>query len=173
MSPVRADAQTFERLQQNLLLCYTGGVRRNVGLIDAQISLYRQGREETILGMTQLNEMAYGMRDALEAGDPDRLGSMLGDAFDAKRRMNPHIAEHTPIEAMLAAAHDAGAVGGKICGAGGGGYLMVYAPPAAQPAVRAALEQLGGQLAPFAFRAEGVRADRDGAAWAPEQGGTP
>ncbi|MEP6476164.1 MAG: GHMP kinase [Actinomycetota bacterium] len=173
VTPVRASGQTLERLQRNLLLCYSGAVRRNVGLIDAQISLYRQGREETILGMKQLHEMAYGMRDALEGGDPDRLGSMLRDAFDAKKRMNPHIAEHTPIEAMLAAAHDAGAVGGKICGAGGGGYLMVYAPPAAQPAVRAALERLGGQLAPFAFRVDGVRAERDGVAWAPEQEGTP
>ena len=74
------------------------------GLIDAQISLYREGREDTILGMKQLHEMAYAMRDALEAGEPDRLGAMLRDAFEAKKRMNPHIAEHTPIEAMLAAA---------------------------------------------------------------------
>ncbi|MEO8293213.1 MAG: GHMP kinase [Actinomycetota bacterium] len=169
VTPVRASEQTLERLQQNLLLCYSGAVRRNVGLIDAQISLYRQGREETILGMKQLHEMAYGMRDALEDGDPDRLGSMLRDAFDAKKRMNPHIAEHTPIEAMLAAAHGAGALGGKICGAGGGGYLMVYATPREQPAVRAELERLGGQLAPFAFRAEGVRAERDGVSWAPER----
>lgn len=167
VTPVRASEDTLGRLQQNLLLCYTGGVRRDVGLIDAQISMYHQGREETILGMKQLHEMAYAMRDALEAGDPDRLGSMLRDAFEAKKRMNPHIAEHTPIEAMLAAAHSAGAVGGKICGAGGGGYLMVYAAPRAQPAVRAELERLGGQLAAFAFRADGMRAERDGVPWSP------
>jgi D-glycero-alpha-D-manno-heptose-7-phosphate kinase len=172
VTPVRVSGETLDRLRRNLLLCYTGAVRRNVGLIDTQIALYRQGREDTILGMKQLHEMAYAMRDALEAADPDRLGSMLRDAFDAKKRMNPQIAEHTPIEAMLAAAHDAGALGGKICGAGGGGYLMVYAAPQTQPAVRAALERLGGQLAPFAFRAEGVRAQRDGVAWAPGQEGT-
>jgi len=103
-------------------------VRRNVGLIDAQISLYRQGREDTILGMKQLHEMAYAMRDALEAGEPDRLGAMLHEAFEAKKRMNPHIAEHTPIDAMLSAAREAGATGGKICGAGGGGFLLVYCP---------------------------------------------
>ena len=167
VTPVRADREVLERLRRNLLLCYTGGVRRNVGLIDRQISLYRQGREDTILGMKQLHEMAYAMRDALEAGDPDRLGAMLREAFEAKKRMNPHIAEATPIEAMLAAAQEAGATGGKICGAGGGGYLMVYAVPRAQPAVRKALEALGGQLAPFELRAEGVRADCDGVAWAP------
>ena len=83
------------------MLCYTGSVRRNVGLIDTQIELYREGREDTILGMKQLHEIAYAMRDAVEDGDVDELGAMLRDAFVAKRRMNPHIAEHTPIEAML------------------------------------------------------------------------
>ena len=167
VTPVRADRAVMDRLRRNLLLCYTGGVRRNVGLIDAQISLYREGREETILGMKQLHEMAYAMRDALEAGEPDHLGAMLHDAFEAKQRMNPHIATDTPIEAMLAAARNAGATGGKICGAGGGGYLMVYAVSEVRGAVRRALEALGGQLAAFDFRADGVRASRDGVPWAP------
>ena len=168
VTPVHADPEVFERLRANLVLCYTGAVRRDVGLIDTQISMYREGREDTILGMKQLHEMAYAMRDALEAGEPDRLGGMLREAFEAKKRMNPRIAEHTPIEAMLDAAQEAGATGRKICGAGGGGYLMVYALPQAQAAVRDALEGLGGRLAPFALRPEGVRADRDGVAWRPE-----
>jgi D-glycero-alpha-D-manno-heptose-7-phosphate kinase len=167
VTPVQAEPGVMERLRANLVLCHSGAVRRNVGLIDTQISLYRQGREDTILGMKQLHEMAYAMRDALEAGEPDRLGAMLHEAFEAKKRMNPHIAEHTPIDAMLSAARQAGATGGKICGAGGGGYLMVYAVPEAQPAVRTALEDLGGRIATFAFRDEGVRAERDGLAWAP------
>jgi D-glycero-alpha-D-manno-heptose-7-phosphate kinase len=167
VTPVDASADTLVRLQRDLLLCYTGGVRRNVGLIDEQIALYRQGREDTILGMKQLHEMAYAMRDAVEAGDPDRLGGMLREAFESKKRMNPRIAEHTPIEAMLEGAHAAGAAGGKICGAGGGGYLLVSAGPEARPAVVAELERLGGQLAPFAFQAGGVRARTGGRTWTP------
>ena len=149
------------------MLCYTGFVRRNVGLIDTQIDLYREGREDTILGMKQLQEIAYAMRTVVEEGDVDELGAMLHDAFVAKRRMNPHIAEHTPIEAMLSMAQAAGANGGKICGAGGGGYLLLYCRPSAQPAVREELERLGAQFAPFAFRAEGVRAFRGDEVWAP------
>jgi D-glycero-alpha-D-manno-heptose-7-phosphate kinase len=167
VSPVRVDEETTDRLRRNLLLCYTGFVRRNVGLIDTQIELYRQGREETILGMKQLQELAYAMRDAVETGELDELGAALRDAFRAKRRMNPHIAEHTPIEAMLAVAQAAGATGGKICGAGGGGYLLLYCRPAAQPLVRAELERLGGQFAPFAFSPDGVRARRGDQVWAP------
>ena len=167
VTPVHAGDAALAHLRANLLLCYTGQVRRNVGLIDAQIELFRSGREETLLGMKQLREMAYAMRDAVEAGEPDRLGEMLRDAFEAKKRMNPQIAAHTPIEAMLRGAHDAGASGGKICGAGGGGYLMLYCLPERQGPVRAELERLGARFAPFALWPEGVRARRAGRVWAP------
>jgi D-glycero-alpha-D-manno-heptose-7-phosphate kinase len=168
VTPVRLRPEDLERLHGTLLLCYTGGVRRNVGLIDRQIELHRQGREETVLGTKQLAEMAYAMRDALEAGRIEDLGAMLREAFDAKKRMNPHIAEGTAIEPMLDAARAAGASGGKICGAGGGGYLLVSCRPDARSAVARALESLGGQIAPFAFRAEGVRARSGSEAWAPD-----
>lgn len=167
VTPVVASPDVLERLQEHLLLCYTGFVRRHVGLIDAQIELFEQGREETILGMKQLQEMAYAMRDAVERGDLDELGLMLRDAFRSKKRMNPHIAEHTPIDAMLALAQAAGATGGKICGAGGGGYLLIYCRPSAQPLVRRELEHLGGQFARFALHPGGVRVHRRNDEWMP------
>ena len=167
ITPVKADAARFEDLRRHLLLCYTGSVRRDVGLIDRQIELFRSGREETVLGMKQLTEMAYAMRDAIEAGDLGRLGSMLAEAFEAKKRMNPRVAVDTPIEPMLHAARGAGAWGGKICGAGGGGYVLIACPPKARAAVRATLEELGGQLAPFDFERQGVRAFRGDDIWMP------
>ena len=94
-----------------------------------------------------------------------RLGAMLREAFEAKQRMNPHIAEETPIEAMLDAAAVAGATGGKICGAGGGGYLLIATPPEARASVRAALEAMGGQFASFEIDPEGVRARRGDRRW--------
>jgi D-glycero-alpha-D-manno-heptose-7-phosphate kinase len=168
VTPVRLRPEDLQTLRRTLLLCYTGGVRRNVGLIDRQIELHRQGREETLLGTKQLTEMAYAMRDSLEAGRVEELGPMLHEAFEAKKRMNPHIAEGTAIESMLDAARFSGASGGKICGAGGGGYLLVSCTPDARAGVARALEALGGQIAPFAFRAEGVRARRGSEVWAPD-----
>jgi D-glycero-alpha-D-manno-heptose-7-phosphate kinase len=167
VTPVRASDETLATLRANLILCYTGAVRRSSGLIDAQIGLFEAGREETILGMKQLQEMAYAMRDAVESGETDRLGAMLRDAFQAKKRMNPRIADHTPIEAMLERARSAGASGGKICGAGGGGYLMLYCRPQRQAAVRAELERLGGRFTPFVLWPDGVRARRGDRVWAP------
>jgi len=162
-----AGPERLATLSAGLLLCYTGHVRRNVGLIDRQIALHAEGREETLLGMKRLQEMAYAMRDAVQRADLPAVGGLLHDAFVAKQQMNPYIAEDTPIESMLAAARDAGAYGGKVCGAGGGGYLLVAARPDAHPAIRAALEAMGGEFAPFSFAATGVRATRGAATWAP------
>jgi len=162
-----ADPHRLATVAAGLLLCYTGHVRRNVGLIDRQIALHAEGREETLLGMKRLQEMAYAMRDAVQRADLPAVGGLLHDAFVAKQQMNPYIAEDTPIESMLAAACDAGAYGGKVCGAGGGGYLLVAARPDAHPAIRAALEAMGGEFAPFSFAATGVRATRGAATWAP------
>jgi D-glycero-alpha-D-manno-heptose-7-phosphate kinase len=165
--PVRAGPGTLDRLEACLMLCYTGHVRPNVGLIDTQIRLYREGREDTLLGLKQLREAAYAMRDAVERGELEELGTMLHEAFESKRRMNPHIAEHTPIEAMLDLARREGASGGKICGAGGGGYLLLCCRPERQGSVRSALAGLGAQFAPFRFQPEGVRARRGAEVWAP------
>jgi len=91
----------------------------------------------------------------------------MHDAFVAKKQMNPHITEGTDIEAMLEAATAAGAYGGKVCGAGGGGYLLIAAPLRSHADVRSALMALGGQFASFGFTMRGVRAAGEGVAWAP------
>ena len=158
------------RLHERLMLCYTGTVRTNLGLIDTQLRMFHEGREETLLGMKQLHELAYRMRDALEHGDVVELGALLDEAYASKKQMNPHIADETPIERLFALARDAGASGGKICGAGGGGYLLLACAPERQANVRAALEMENGQFASFAFVPEGVRATRDGEPWAPLPG---
>jgi D-glycero-alpha-D-manno-heptose-7-phosphate kinase len=167
VDPVRAEPDTLADLNRHLLLCYTGSVRRNVGLVERQITMHREGREDTILGMKRLQEMAFAMRHAIETGDGASIGPLLSDAFQAKKQMNPFITEGTPIERMLAAAREAGATGGKICGAGGGGYLLIAAPPPAHASVRRALTALGGQFAGFAFSSTGVRATSADRVWSP------
>ncbi|MGZ8628600.1 MAG: GHMP family kinase ATP-binding protein [Actinomycetota bacterium] len=167
VTPVRCEGAALERLRSHLLLCYTGTVRTDLGLIDTQIRLYHEGREETMVGMKHLHEMAYEMRDAVEAGDLDALGGMLHEAYENKKRMNPHIADGTPIEALFEVAREAGAAGGKSCGAGGGGYLLLACAPERQPAVRTALEAHGGWFADFAFTPGGVEARVGDRVWRP------
>src|SRR5207249_12064094 len=120
-----------------------------------------------LLGMKHLQEMAYVMRDAIEGGRFEQLGPLLGEAFENKKQMNPHVTEDTPIEGLLSAAAGAGATGGKICGAGGGGYVLVACEPDRRSAVRAALKSQGGQIARFSFSPGGARAVVGDRVWAP------
>jgi D-glycero-alpha-D-manno-heptose-7-phosphate kinase len=163
----RVSSDVLDALRAHLLLCYTGRARTDVGLIDTQVRLHAEGREETIQGMKQLQALAYDMRDALEHGDLAAIGPMLQQAYENKKRMNPHITDGTPIERLFAAARDAGAGGGKICGAGGGGYLLLACAPGRHAGVRDALERLGGRVVPFAFEPGGVRAYTSARPWEP------
>jgi D-glycero-alpha-D-manno-heptose-7-phosphate kinase len=167
VTPVRVAADVLEALRARLLLCYTGRARTDVGLIETQVRLHAEGREETIQGMKQLQALAYEMRDALEQGDVSSIGPLLQQAYESKKRMNPHIADGTQIERLFAAARAAGASGGKICGAGGGGYLLVACEPDRHVEVRRALEALGGRVVPFAFEPGGVRAHVSARPWEP------
>ena len=168
VTPLGLSDDAVAELRAHLLLCYTGGVRTDLGLIDTQIRLYEEGREETIVGMKELHHMAFEMRDAVVAGDIRALGAMLREAYESKKRMNPHIVEGTPIERLLDLAQSAGALGGKVCGAGGGGCILVACEPSRQPGVREALEAQGGHLTDFAFRPEGVEAHlAGGRTWRP------
>jgi D-glycero-alpha-D-manno-heptose-7-phosphate kinase len=167
VAPLELSPEAIAELRARLMLCYTGHVRTDLGLIDTQIRMYEEGREDTIVGMKQLHAMAYEMRYEIEAGNLDRLGPMLREAFESKKLMNPRVSEGTPVDRLLAVASDAGASGGKICGAGGGGYMLLACRPDRQPAVRTALEALGGRFAEFAFRAHGVEAHAGGRMWRP------
>jgi D-glycero-alpha-D-manno-heptose-7-phosphate kinase len=165
--PLDLSPASIAELRSHLMLCYTGNVRTDLGLIDAQIRMFHDGREETIVGMKQLQAMAFEMRHEIEVGHADRLGPMLREAFESKKLMNPQIAEGTTIERLLSVARSEGATGGKLCGAGGGGYLLLACVPERQTGVRVALERLGGQFAEFAFRTLGVEARSGDRVWRP------
>ncbi|MEM9658135.1 MAG: GHMP kinase, partial [Planctomycetota bacterium] len=101
--------------------------------------------------------MVFEMRDALVEGDLDRFGFLMHESYVNKKRMNPYVTDGTPIEPMYEAARDAGALGGKLLGAGGGGFLAFYCPTDRQHEVRAALEEMGAAFTDFSFDEQGVQ----------------
>ena len=157
VTPLRIDRDILNDLEAHLLLCYTGRVRADLGLVDKQIRLYHEGRLETLEGMRRLHEMVYEMKEALLTGHLDAFGEMLHEAYVNKKRMNPHIAEGTPADVLYETGRQHGAIGGKLCGAGGGGYLLLYCETGRQQEVRQALEALGGQFTDFAFDGFGLQ----------------
>ncbi len=157
VTPLRVDSSLLNDLEAHLLLCYTGKVRPNLGLVQRQIDFYHQGREETLRGMRRLYEMVFEMKEALLTGNLERFGQMLDEAYINKKRMNPHVADNTPADALYTEAKRHGVLGGKLLGAGGGGYLLLFCETGKQHRIREALETLGAQFTDFSFEEGGLQ----------------
>jgi D-glycero-alpha-D-manno-heptose-7-phosphate kinase len=164
VNALRIDRDILNDLEAHLLLCYTGRVRPDLGLVERQLGFYKQGRAETLSGMKRLYELAFEMKEALLTAQISRFGELLHEAHVNKKRMNPHIAEGTRADLLYETARRHGAVGGKLCGAGGGGYLLLYCETGRQNEVRQELEKLGGQFTDFAFDGWGLQVWRSSAA---------
>ena len=133
---VEADAATRRSLFQNLLLIYTEQQRQSASILSDQVSR----ADQNLTALRRLRDMALSARDELERGNVDVIGEMLHANWELKRELAQGIS--TPaIDAMYERARSAGALGGKITGAGGGGFLLLYCRPGRQGAVREALGQ--------------------------------
>lgn len=130
-------ATIARRLGERLMLFYTGVTRPSATVLTEQQARIDDQRPL----LRQLAALAVEGRRALQAGDHDALGDLLHEGWEHKRRLASGVTNDA-IDALYATARRAGAVGGKIAGAGGGGFLMLYCQPERQAAVRAALHGL-------------------------------
>jgi len=122
------------RLNQRLMLFFTNHTRRSESVLSEQKANIDQ-RMDVLRG---LKEMAHRGRALLEAGDFDAFGRLLHDGWEMKKRMATRIS-NDGLDAIYEAARRAGALGGKITGAGGGGFLLLYCPTEKQSQVREVL----------------------------------
>lgn len=156
VTPLRIPRDILNDLEAHLMLCYTGQVRPDLGLVAKQLEYFEESRHETVRGMERLHAMVDEMMEALLTGDLRGFGALLHEAYLNKLRMNPHVT--TPaIVKLYETARKNGAVGGKLCGAGGGGYLLLFVDSARRHDVRVALEAAGGQFTDFALDHHGLQ----------------
>lgn len=138
------------RLNMSLLLFYTGTTRQAVAILGEQ-QRNIQGRLPVLRAMKAMTSVA---RAALVAGRLDDFGCLLHEGWLLKKQLANGIT-NSFIEETYAAARKAGALGGKITGAGGGGFLLLYCAPEKQPCLRAALSNL--QELPFQLERDGTK----------------
>lgn len=162
VNPLRIPRELLCDLEAHLLLCYTGRTRTDLKLIDKQVDRYQEGNEEAVQGMKRLQQLATDMKEELLRGNLDRLAEQFHEAYLAKKEMNPDVSSGTNIDALYEAALAHGTTGGKLLGAGGGGYLLLYTPLHRQAEVRDALTGLGGTFSRFAFEEQGLQIWRSG-----------
>lgn len=156
VNPLRVSAERLNELEYNLLLCYTGRTRLSANIVARQTESFIQKKEEVVRALDAQKEMAIQMKNALLRGHLDDFGHLLHEAWQTKKHMDPAIT--TPqIDEMYEAGRREGAIGGKILGAGGGGYLLLYCPFDRKHLVAAALEQLGGQVVEFGIESRGLQ----------------
>jgi D-glycero-alpha-D-manno-heptose-7-phosphate kinase len=138
------------RLNEDLLLFFTGITRRSGTILEEQENNINHRRNV----LREIKRMAYVARDELLSGDLDVIGELLHESWMLKKQLASKIS-NSVIEEMYAAARRAGAIGGKITGAGGGGFLLLYCPHEKREAVRAALRDL--QELPFQLEHSGSK----------------
>jgi D-glycero-alpha-D-manno-heptose-7-phosphate kinase len=153
VEPLICRLQTLEALHRNLMMFYTG-ITRSAGDILKEQTQALGSKQTAIEKMHRIVEHAFAVRQELENNNPDGVGEILHESWMLKRELASGISNQA-IDGWYAAARAAGAVGGKILGAGGGGFLLLYAPVERQKAVQQALSGL--RQIPFCFEDEGSK----------------
>lgn len=140
VDPLPVSRRTLEELDNNLLLFYTG-ITHSAGEILREQNANLTGEQEKFRNLVRMTELAYEMRDALLRADLDGFGHILNENWLLKRRLASQISNDV-IEKYYRLALDNGALGGKLLGAGGGGFLLFYCPKERQKRLRSALSDL-------------------------------
>jgi D-glycero-alpha-D-manno-heptose-7-phosphate kinase len=155
VNPLRIRRDIINELEHNMLLCYTGATRRSDRIIEDQTRRFEERDEETIEGLRMQKELAVEMKNALLRGRLDDFGDLLHQAWEQKKHLSPRISnEH--LDEAYATARAKGAIGGKVTGAGGGGYMLLYCRFDRKHRVAEALRAMDVVPTEFAFEFHGL-----------------
>jgi D-glycero-alpha-D-manno-heptose-7-phosphate kinase len=155
VNPLRIRDEITHELELSLLLCFTGITRDSSRVIEDQTRRAAARAEDTLAGLRAQKELAVAMKAALLTGELNEFGALLGEAWAQKKRMSPIISNDRIDELYeLALAH--GAMGGKLTGAGGGGYILLFCDFTKRHRVIDALEFAGATVTEFTFDTTGL-----------------
>jgi len=156
VNPLRIKTEVVEELQHNLILYYTGTSRLSYKIIEAQIKNVQHQKEKTLDSMHKLKEQAIMMKEAILKGKTDQVGEILNYGWEFKKKIAEGISNPL-IDEIYETALNCGALGGKISGAGGGGFMMFYCPGNSKYRVIEALEKFGGEFKKYQFTHYGLK----------------
>ena len=148
--------ETSQRLQENLMLFFTGHARNSADILKEQTQASKKSSSGTVEALHRVKAMVADVRQSFVSGDLTAFGELLHENWMQKKRFAPGVTNPL-IDQSYETAQKLGAVGGKITGAGGGGFLMLYCEQPHQPAVTTALESLGLLRMDFRFDSTGAR----------------
>ena len=155
VNPIALPPEVENALEQRLMLFFTGLSHDSPTILREQRTSSERGDHEVISSLDRILQLARETLDVLRSGDLDAYGELLDASWTAKKRLARGVST-AQIDEWYALARENGATGGKITGAGGGGFLLLYCREAFQPAVTAALEERGLVRMDFGFEQGGA-----------------
>ena len=146
----------IRELEKRLVLCYTGKPRQS-GINNWEVfKAHIDGKKQVRGNLERIAEVAQAMRIALENADWNETGRLMREEWDFRKRNLPTISTKT-IDRIIEGARKKGALSGKVCGAGGGGCVVLLIEPDAHPMIERAVARAGGQLLPMKIDRSGVQ----------------
>ncbi len=155
VNPLRVKEKWLHELENNLVLFFTETSRLSSSIIEKQRENVSSKNEKSIDAMHRLKEQSIRMKEVLLRGEVDRIGEILHESWQHKKQMAEGIS-NPQLDFIYETAMNAGATGGKVSGAGGGGFMMFYAPYTSKYNVISSLNQLGGKVMRYTFTNIGV-----------------
>jgi D-glycero-alpha-D-manno-heptose-7-phosphate kinase len=155
-SAVTCRAGALEEFERSILLFYTGRSRSASSVLRHQDSATARGDRDVIDRLHRIKAIGRDVKEALETGRLRRFGELMHDHWIAKRGLSASVSD-SEIDRWYAVAREAGALGGKLLGAGGGGFFMLYCEPDRKEKLRTALAGEGLVEMPFRFDFEGTK----------------
>lgn len=156
VNPLRVDGNVRNELEYRLLLCYTGKTRLSANIISDQIHSYVNREVDVLKAIENMKKITIDLKNALLQGKLDDFGRLLNEGWQEKQKVSGKISDST-IGTIYKQAKSFGALGGKLLGAGGGGYLLLCCEFDKRHAVAQALEKLGLKAVSFNFDNTGLQ----------------
>ena len=146
----------LRELEQRIVLAYTGA-SRNSGINNWDVMSRRIGNDPVVVGAFEgIRDAALGLRASLEAADWAGVARHLTCEWEHRKHLGPTVTTDR-IDDLFAKARAAGALAGKVCGAGGGGCLFCLVSPEDRPRVADALASAGATDLPFTIESSGLQ----------------
>ncbi|HVN87095.1 MAG TPA: GHMP kinase [Candidatus Binatia bacterium] len=156
VEPVHLELELLRAFEERLLLFFTGSARNSEAILREMDGAMREPGAAVVRRSTELAVIAEKFRTALVRGDLELCGRLLHEEWQVKKQLSPGISS-SRIDQLYVDARAAGAIGGKITGAGGGGFLLIDCPRERQDSVRTALRAASGREMTFAFDDQGAK----------------
>ncbi len=155
VNPLRVKRWIVDELESSIVLYFTGASRSSAVIIDEQRKNTSNGNKEAVEAMHRIKQSAVDMKTALLKGDVTSFARILGKAWEDKKKMAGAIS-NPMIQEAFDVAMAAGAIAGKVSGAGGGGFIIFVVEPTKRRQVIEALNGLPGSTAGFQFSEGGT-----------------